>query len=169
MLNHLYKTFSDTSVALVRGYADTYVEDVSAGSPYRTGIFNNIYPQFKRISAITGDYMFTLKCRLFLDLASTAKSAVPSWSYIGSYFYGLPVIGTFHSSDILPAFGTLRGNACSSIQGYYISFVNNLDPNTGTSILLPTWPKWKGHWKYVDEYWRVRQYIDCRQFQTDKL
>jgi len=50
-------------------------------------------------------------------------------------------LGTFHGSDILTSFGLLPGFASSTIQSYYLSFVNTLDPNNGTTGLTD-WPKW---------------------------
>ncbi|KFY18467.1 hypothetical protein V493_08593 [Pseudogymnoascus sp. VKM F-4281 (FW-2241)] len=142
VVDHLAYTFPDTTRAILQGFVDTYPDDVSSGSPFRTGPFNNIYPQYKTIAAITGDYMFVFTRRLLLTLAATAKPNIPTWSYIGTYFYGLPVLGTFHATDLLPAFGITPGNAAFSIQSYYISFVHSLDPNSGTPSILQKWPLW---------------------------
>jgi hypothetical protein len=67
---------------------------------------------------------------------------VPFWSYLASYNYGTPVLGMFHASDILMAYGITPGFASSSIQAYYISFINELYPNAG-SLGLTKWPQWK--------------------------
>ncbi|KFY80000.1 hypothetical protein V499_01080 [Pseudogymnoascus sp. VKM F-103] len=104
-------------------FVDTYPDDVSAGSPFCTGPLKNIYPQYKTIAAITSDYMFVFTRRLVPTLAATVKPNIPTWSYISTYFYGLPVLSTFHATDLLPAFGITPGNAAFSIQSYYISFV----------------------------------------------
>ncbi|OBT92442.1 hypothetical protein VE01_09562 [Pseudogymnoascus verrucosus] len=133
--------FTDTPENLLKsGFVDTYPDDVSAGSPFRTGPLNNIYPQYKTIAAITSDYMFVFTRRLVLTLAATVKPNIPTWSYISTYFYGLPVLSTFHATDLLPAFGITLGNAAFSIQSYYISFVHSLDPNSGTPSILQKWP-----------------------------
>lgn len=141
-LNLLYETFPDTNRTLVAQLAANYPEDITAGSPFRTGIFNNIYPEYKRYAAITGDYMFIFTRRLFFYLSTASKPSVPSWSYLATYFYGLPIVGSVHGSDIIPAFGILPGVPQYSIQSYYISFVNSLDPNIGTPSNLPIWPQW---------------------------
>lgn len=67
---------------------------------------------------------------------------IPSWSYLATYFYGTPVLGTFHASDIIPAYGIIPSFASNTIQSYYLSFVNTLNPNTGTTSSLPSWPQW---------------------------
>lgn len=111
------------------------------GSPFRTGILNNWYPQFKRIAAILGDLTFTLTRRLFLEMAAGVNPDVPSWSYLATYDYGTPIMGTFHGSDLLQVFfGILPNYAARSIRGYYFSFVHDLDPNSNND--LPEWPQW---------------------------
>lgn len=128
--------------SLMSGLVATYPDDPSAGSPFGTSIFWNLYPEFKRLAAILGDVAFTLTRRIYLAQAATQ---VPTWSYLSTYFYGTPVLGTFHVSDVIYAFGLL-GPApipTQSIQRYYISFVNHLDPNAlGVSAPLIQWPQW---------------------------
>lgn len=128
---------------LVRGLVATYPEDIGvSGSPFRTGMLNNVYPQFKRLAAILGDVVFTLTRRSYLhDIAGQ----VPAWSYLSSYFYGTAILGTFHGSDLIYSFGLLGPAAVPtvSVQSYYISFVNKLDPNAlGTDSPLVEWPQW---------------------------
>lgn len=114
-----------------------------AGSPFGTGILYNLYPQYKRLAAVLGDLTFTLVRRVYLK-AITANG-VPAWSYLASYLNAVPVLGTFHASDLIFAFGVLPGPITDTIQTYYISFVNHLDPNIiqpqGTMI---DWPAWNG-------------------------
>lgn len=133
--------FHDATVEQIQALVSTYPDDPAAGSPYNTGILNEIYPQYKRLASILGDLVFTLTRRIFLDIASSVHASVPSWSYLASYGYGTPVLGTFHASDILTTYGTTPGFASTSIQSYYISFFNTMDPNEGT-IGLPSWPQW---------------------------
>lgn len=124
---------------LVAIYKDT--EDW--GSPFRTGGHNNWYPQFKRVAALLGDLTFTLSRRAFLKGVSDVAPEIPKWSYLSSYDYGTPVLGTFHGSDILQVFfGILPNHASSAFHAYYISFVNTLDPNSGTSKNFAHWPQW---------------------------
>lgn len=125
---------------LVSLYPDQPLLGQPAGSPFNTGALNNIYPQYKRLAAILGDITFTLTRRTYLSIVS---SQVPSWSYLATYFAGTPVLGTFHASDILTAYGTVQGVPAQTIQTYYISFINKLDPNALTTAApLITWPKW---------------------------
>jgi hypothetical protein len=74
---------------------------------------------------------------------------VKSWSYLATYDYGTPILGTFHGSDILQVFyGILPNNAAKSIRGYYYSFVYNLDPNEGSG--LADWPQWSSSRKLMN-------------------
>jgi carboxylesterase type B len=133
--------FYDADISVVQGLVDNYPDDPSAGSPFNTGALNDIYPQFKRLAALLGDIVFTLTRRIFLAIASSVHPSVPSWSYLASYDYGTPVLGTFHASDILQVYGITPDFASTTIQSYYISFFNTMDPNDGTTG-LPNWPQW---------------------------
>lgn len=120
----------------------TYPDVKTTGSPFRTGVLNNWYPQYKRMAAILGDLTFTLTRRIFLDLAHQAKPDVPTWSYLSSYDYGTPILGTFHGSDILQVFyGILPNYASKSIHSYYLSFVYDQDPNSRATKYMD-WPRW---------------------------
>ena len=66
---------SDTDMnSLLRLYPD----DIRAGSPFNTGIFNAITSQFKRLAAIQGDLVFTAPRRFFLEQRSSKQ---PTWSF----------------------------------------------------------------------------------------
>ena len=133
--------FHDATKAQIQALVDLYPEDVSDGSPFRTLLLNEWYPQFKRLAAMLGDLSFTLTRRAFLTIANEVSPSVPSWSYLSSYDYGTPFLGTFHGSDILQVFfGLLPDYSSAATQAYYLSFVNTLDPNNGTSY--QTWPRW---------------------------
>jgi carboxylesterase type B len=133
--------FTDATTSQIDQLVGTYQTITEDGSPFRTGLLNNWYPQFKRVSAILGDMTFTLTRRVFLATASSVNPSVPSWSYLSTYDYGTPILGTFHASDILQVFyGILPNNAKTSVRGYYYSFVYNLDPNEGNN--LANWPQW---------------------------
>ncbi|KAJ2898036.1 putative extracellular lipase [Zalerion maritima] len=141
--------FHGATDAELTGLVETYTKSLSAGSPFRTGIWNEIYPGFKRLAAILGDLVFTLTRRLFLNIHVANYPDVPCWSYLASYDYGTPILGTFHGSDLLQVFfGILPNYASHSIQTYYINFVNTLDPNTAadaaTAESYMDWPEWKG-------------------------
>lgn len=120
-----------------------YPDDLGqTGSPFNTSVANEIYPQYKRLAAILGDITFTLTRRSYLSVVS---SQVPSWSYLASYLYGTPILGTFHASDIIYAYGILGPTPVptQTIQQYYISFINDLNPNSlGTAAPLINWPQY---------------------------
>jgi len=133
--------FNNATPAQISSLVSTYQTITEDGSPFRTGLLNNYYPQFKRVAAILGDMTFTLTRRVFLEVASQVKPDIKSWSYLATYDYGTPILGTFHGSDILQVFnGILPNNAARSIRGYYFSFVYDLDPNEGNTY--GEWPVW---------------------------
>lgn len=135
--------FIDATTEQIEALLATYPEDVTDGSPFRTGIFNVLYLQYKRIAALLGDLVFTLTRRGFLRDAQAAYPDVPSWSYLSSYDYGTPYLGTFHASDLIQVFfGIVDNYAAKSIRTYYYNFIANLDPNEGNTD-YPNWPQWK--------------------------
>lgn len=135
--------FHGATDAQLKAFVDTYDNLIWEGSPFRTGVFNEIYPGFKRLAAILGDLVFTLTRRAFLTMHVALNPSVPAWSYLASYDYGTPILGTFHGSDLLQVFyGILPNYASASIQTYYINFVYNLNPNVGVGN-YKNWPEWK--------------------------
>ncbi|KAF3403644.1 putative secreted lipase [Penicillium rolfsii] len=146
VVDYLQKIFFfDASREQLQELVATYPDVTTDGSPFRTSIFNNWYPQYKRIAAILGDLTFTITRRAFLTLAQKAKPNVPFWSYLSSYDYGTPILGTFHGSDILQVFyGILPNYASQSIHSYYLSFVYDLNPNSRASSYME-WPQWSAN------------------------
>jgi len=133
--------FHDATPAQITELVATYPDDPSAGSPFRTGDSWNWYPQFKRLAALLGDLTFTLSRRNFLTTHTAVNPDVPAWSYLATYDYGTPILGTFHFSDVIQVFyGIVPDYASASIQSNYFSFVYNLDPNEGSGVL--EWPQW---------------------------
>ncbi|KAI1816299.1 carboxylesterase [Poronia punctata] len=131
----------DKITELVNLYPDG-VKGVVAGAPYRTGLLNDIYPGFKRRASIFGDLVFTHPRRFLLEYMAENYPETPTWSYIGSWNHGTPVLGTFHASDLLQTFyGTWNNYAARSTRTYYVNFVRNLDPNVGAEG-YPNWPRW---------------------------
>ncbi|CAK7203894.1 hypothetical protein SEUCBS139899_006644 [Sporothrix eucalyptigena] len=134
--------FFGATTAQLTAFVNTYSTNIADGSPFRTGIFNELWPGFKRVAAILGDMTFTLARRAFLEISSLTNPSVPSWSYLGSYDYGFPILGTFHATDILQTFyGILPNYASGALQTYYINFVTTGDPNQGAAVKM-TWPQW---------------------------
>ena len=138
-LSTLY--FQDATTAQLTSIVNLYPDDIVSGSPFRTGLLNELYPGFKRLAALLGDLTFTLSRRAFLQTANALNPSVPSWSYLSSYDYGTAILGTFHASDILQVFdGIVPNDASASVRSYYYSFVYNLNPNTGSGYA--NWPQW---------------------------
>ncbi|KAL1296824.1 hypothetical protein AAFC00_004450 [Neodothiora populina] len=140
VVDYFSMIFPDTEVSLTAGLVDTYPDDPAAGSPFRTGSANQIYPQFKRVAALVGDVVFNLRRRQYLSLVS---GTVNAWSFLDSHAYGTPVLGTFHASDLLAYFFETTLVTAVTYQNYYVSFVNYLDPNAiPTTAPLISWPKY---------------------------
>lgn len=154
--------FTDTTRDTIAKLVNSYPDDPSAGSPFRTGTQNNIYPQYKRLAAMLGDFAFTLARRNFLNIAKSVAPSVPTYSYLASYFYGTPVLGTFHATDLITLYGaeplTGTGQSTPATPGfpsatifeYFINFFNDMDPNSALAInpayiagLTPQWPQWQ--------------------------
>ena len=129
----------------------TGIAAIRGGSPFRTGLLNDIFPGFKRRAALFGDLIFTLSRRIFLQATHEANSDVPSWSYLMSQNYGTPVLGSFHGGDILQVFYGIKDNfAARAMRSYFINFVHGLDPNgEGEDAELPEWPRWSEGKKLV--------------------
>ncbi|POS71667.1 lipase [Diaporthe helianthi] len=161
--------FNSASNEQLTALLNTYPQDLTQGSPFRTGILNELYPQFKRISALLGDLVFTLSRRGFLEETNAANPNVPSWSYLASYNYGTPFLGTFHGSDLLQVFfGVYDNYAARSIRTYYYNFLYNLDPNVGYGS-YPNWPQWKdtGNGNQLVQFYAQSQNYLTDNFRSD--
>jgi carboxylesterase type B len=157
--------FHDANQTVIEDLVALYSDISTDGSPFRTGLLNNWYPEFKRLAAILGDLTFTLTRRATLEIATTVTPDLPAWSYLSSYDYLTPIMGTFHGSDILQVFfGILPNYASASFHAYYISFVNNLDPNVGNDY--PNWPQWKENQQLLNMYPMYSQLI-TDDFRSD--
>lgn len=133
--------YPQASLSTIEGLVATYPDDPAAGSPFRTGLLNNWYPQFKRLAAILGDVTFTLRRRIYLETVASVTPNMPTWSYLASYFHGTPILGTFHTGDILQVlWATLPDYASQAIHAYYYSFIYTQDPNNGSNQI--EWPQW---------------------------
>ena len=141
LVSYLKSWFPLATEEDVAGLVATYPDDPTMGSPYGTGELYNIYPEFKRLAAIIGDATFTLTRRVYL---SYVASQVNSWSYLSTWLSGLPVLGTFHGTDILEAYFDLPDeHPEQAILNYYVSFINTQDPNSYYTIYnLAEWPQW---------------------------
>jgi carboxylesterase type B len=142
--------FDDATVSSLKTMINTYGSGLSAvidGSPFGSGLFNEVFPGFKRRAAIMGDLVFTLARRVFLEAANGVNGDVPSWSFLMSQNEGTPILGTFHGGDILQVFLGIKDNyAAKSMRSYFINFMYSLDPNGNGNTGFPNWPRWSdGH------------------------
>ncbi|KAI0793055.1 carotenoid ester lipase precursor [Irpex lacteus] len=129
--DYLTTTYLPTaSASTISQFLQLYPSDVTAGSPYNTGILNAITPQFKRLASIQGDLVFQAPRRFFLQQRSDKQA---TWSYLSKRFKAAPILGSFHATDLLNVY------TGGDLTDYIINFVNNLDPN-GPSIT--NWPKY---------------------------
>lgn len=134
--------FPEATKEQMKALVHAYTGDPEAASPFRTPSSNSLYPKFKYLAAIMGDTTFTLLRRLILETTAEANPGVPAWSYLASYFYGLPTLGTFHTTDLNQTFfGVSQTHATRSSRQYYFNFLYNLDPNKGNGG-FPEWPPW---------------------------
>ena len=67
--------FPGASPADLSTLLELYSSDPAAGSPFDTGNANVFSPQFKRIAAVHGDWLFHGPRRLLLDSASDKRTA----------------------------------------------------------------------------------------------
>ena len=138
----------DAPRSLVEQLVSSYDDFSSHGSPFRTdnSPLNNIYPQYKRIAAIFGDLYFNLARREFLEYAAHVygDDGLPGWSFLSTYYHGLPVLGTTHFSDIIKVFDgdAKRPFATSAMRQYIFSFLYHRDPNHHGSGESLYWPRW---------------------------
>ena len=153
------------------GHYSSWIWD---GSPFNSGLLNEIYPGFKRLAAMLGDLVFTLTRRVFLNIATTVNPNVPAWSYLASYNQGTPILGTFHASDVLQVFyGILPNYASKSIQSFYANFVYNLDPNNASggssskSKVAENWPQWTGKERKLIQFYNNRNGYLVDDFRSD--
>lgn len=141
ILEDYLATYYPGNEEYTRDLVSLYPDDLGiSGSPYRTGLSNNVFGQYKRLASILGDITFIFQRRFHLEKIS---SEVPTWSYLSSSLHGVPIVGSMHGGD---AMQTLSGSTSSPAvtQGRWIvSFINELDPNAlGVSAPLIELPRY---------------------------
>ena len=166
--------FHNANKKQIEGLVDKYDPWIWSGSPFGSGLLNEVYPGFKRLAAILGDLVFTLTRRVFLEYATQINPSVPAWSYLASYDEGTPILGTFHGSDLLQVFyGILPNYASKSIQSFYANFVYNQDPNNasgGTSSkskVNENWPQWNTKDRKLIQFYNNRSGFLKDDFRSD--
>jgi triacylglycerol lipase len=163
------KFFRNANRATIQSLVNLYNDTVTNGSPFRTGLDNNwFYPQFKRLAAILGDLVFTISRRSWLFISRGLNPNVPCWTYLGSYDYGTPLLGTPHGGDIFQVFFGIKDNYAShAFHNYYISFVNHLDPNKIGGF--SKWPEWNLNTPNMLQMFADRSTIIQDTFRGDTL
>jgi len=137
--------FPQASDVDIEQIGQLYPEDPVQGSPFGTGNETEIYPEYKRLVAFTGDLVFQSARRFFLEAASKTQNA---WSFdyrrldTGSGRLA-EFIGAHHAVDAL-SFGYLGPIKDFDGVDAVVNFVNQLDPtrqhpNSSMSIEWPTW------------------------------
>ncbi|KAK6201792.1 hypothetical protein LQW54_009371 [Pestalotiopsis sp. IQ-011] len=155
-------------------FVGTYQTTTDDGSPFRTGLLNDWYPQFKRLAAILGDLAFTLSRRYFLDIRHAFDSELKAWSYMSSYGYGTPILGSVHGGDILHiVWSQPYDYATRTMHSYYLAFIHDLDPNSNN--LSPSWPEYFESKQLLNLFSAYQQFIpddfraDSYQWITDHI
>ncbi|PBP25299.1 lipase 3 precursor [Diplocarpon rosae] len=134
--------FADASKAQVNGLLATYPDHGSRGLLHKFLRFKPAYSQFKRRAQVLGDITFILTRRHFLATHTAINPDVPCWSFIASYYHKIPILGTFHGSDILKVFrGKSQSYVTAATRAYYFSFAYHLNPNIDNEY--KEWPQWK--------------------------
>ena len=67
--------FPTVNDSLVDDILAAYPDDPTLGSPFDTGLNNSITPEYKRVAAILGDYVFQAPRRLLLTERSGKTNA----------------------------------------------------------------------------------------------
>jgi hypothetical protein len=70
--------FPNASKSDIAHLVAEYPSDPAAGSPYDTGTANEVTPQWKRLTSISGDLIFQSPRRVFVTSTSEQQ---PTWSY----------------------------------------------------------------------------------------
>ncbi|KAI0681819.1 carotenoid ester lipase precursor [Earliella scabrosa] len=115
---------SDTTIARL---LELYPANPVAGSPFGTGNAFAFTPEFKRLAAFQGDYIFQATRRFLLDQRA-GKQVVRSFLSERNKVRGL---GAAHTTELANVFGG------GDMTDFLIGFVNTLDPNGGPQTYWP--------------------------------
>ncbi|KIK61900.1 hypothetical protein GYMLUDRAFT_243066 [Collybiopsis luxurians FD-317 M1] len=114
------------------------------GSPLGNGDKSNATtPEFQRIATLWGDYVLQAPRRFFL---SRRVGKQPIWAFIYKRFHSLPILGSFHASDLLDIYGP------GDLTDILIRFTATLNPNGYGNVGNRTfesegihWPEYSAH------------------------
>lgn len=146
-------------------FISLYSDDPSEGAPFRTETKNQLYPDFKRSSAILTDVFYTIPRRLILE--NTDCNTSPRYAYFLSAFHNkIPYFGSTQMTDVIWQFYLFRNYASNAFRRYFISFANNHNPNVNTKLV--EWPEWSSDEKEMLHIERKNGSIILDNFRTDK-
>ncbi|KAI0766817.1 Alpha/Beta hydrolase protein, partial [Irpex lacteus] len=121
--------FPNATAAEIDQLLKLYPDDVAQGSPFDTGSANAVTPEFKRLAAFQGDFLFDGPRRFLLQNRADKQ---PAWSYVSKRLKSLPDLGSYHTSDL----SIFSGN---DMADYLINFVNYHNPNGKGNT---SWPQY---------------------------
>ncbi|KAJ7452156.1 Alpha/Beta hydrolase protein [Mycena galericulata] len=122
--------------------ATLYPDDPTQGSPFDTGIADELTPEYKRLAAFQGDLSLIGTRRFFLQHASARQN---TWSWLNKHGKTSSPLGAYHVSDTPIWFTTNTTSGTTGIDAL-VNFINTLDPNgspePSTTNPSAFWPKW---------------------------
>ncbi|KAJ7265542.1 hypothetical protein C8J57DRAFT_1620447 [Mycena rebaudengoi] len=107
-------------------------------------------PEFKRIAAFQGHFVFQAPRRFFLQHVSKTQNTWswrnnPSFHLLNKRGKASPIVGAFHTAVLPSFFGTAPSDNVAL--NALINFINTLDPNRSASPLQSTsgvvWPNYQ--------------------------
>ncbi|KDR82068.1 hypothetical protein GALMADRAFT_135442 [Galerina marginata CBS 339.88] len=143
MQSNYFEGIASSSQLAAIGVA--YPDDITQGSPFDTGIFNALSPEYKRLAAIQGDLEFHAPRRYFLKTASKTQAA---FVYLSKRGKSTALFGAEHGSDANEWFG--MGTTPDFLgTDALVNFVNtgnpNLPNNPNSLMSKITWPQWNSN------------------------
>jgi len=120
--------FPDATAAELEPLWTAYPPNPADGSPFDTGDANQLYPQFKRVSAFQGDALFQAPRRY---LTQNLPRQFKTWVYQSKRSKDTQFLGSFHGSDLFLGF----------LDDYLINFAYNGNPNVNGTVFWPQYTR----------------------------
>ncbi|VVT54505.1 uncharacterized protein SAPINGB_P004109 [Magnusiomyces paraingens] len=125
---------------ILSSFLSMYPQNPAEGAPFRTGPHNELWPNFKWLSAILTDLIFTMPRRIMLKYGATPTRKSPLYTFFADPLHNrLPFLGSTHYSDISYQFYATESFPSNAYRKYFISFANHYNPNTNNGG-LQWWP-----------------------------
>ncbi|KAH9855287.1 carotenoid ester lipase precursor [Lenzites betulinus] len=121
--------FPNATDATIARLLELYPADPASGSPFGTGKNFTFSPEYKRLAALQGDFIFQATRRLMLSQRS-GKQVVRSFLSERNKVTGM---GAAHGTELAIIFGG------QDMTDFLVRFVNTLDPNGGPEIHWPAY------------------------------